>query len=171
MTQTVLSPIALTVRDQTLAAVRAADIEGVRIVVGEVLEVNTSGIALDSQEMKVVVASVVEGVHAAVAGSRAEVFQMALHAVARFASSRGSTDPAAVAAVICDAANVIEVADDGRQIRLDEMIDSVLAACNHLLGPERDALATFLRNALPMFFETRQAATGQPPTPPQADTP
>jgi hypothetical protein len=165
LTQTVLSPIAITVREQTLAAVRAADIERVRVVVGDVLEANTAGIALDSLEMKMVVASVVEGVHAALAGSRSEVLQMALHAVARFASSRGSTDPTVVAAVICDAANVIEVADDDRQLRLDAMIDSVLAACDHLLGPDRDALETFLRNALPMFFEKRHAGTPGGSTP------
>ena len=163
LTQNVLSPIAITVRDQTIKAVRAADIESVRVVVGEVLDVNTAGIPLDSPEMKLVVASVVEGVHAALAGSRAEVLQMTLHAVARFASSRGSTDPTVVAAVICDAANVIEVANDDRQVRLDATIDSVLTACDHLLGPNRDALATFLRNALPMFFERRHAETFDEP--------
>ncbi|MAY74870.1 MAG: hypothetical protein CMJ31_09200 [Phycisphaerae bacterium] len=163
LTQTVLSPLAITVRDQTLLAMQAVDTERVRAMCGEVLEANTIDIPLDSSEMKAVVASVVEGVHAAVAWTRADMLQMAMHAVARYASSREGTDPTVVAAVICDAASVIEVDQADRQLYLDSMIQAVLTACDHLLGPEREELATFLRNALPVFFEKRNKGDSDEP--------
>lgn len=159
MLQTVLSPIAIAVRDQTLLATPTVDAERVRAMCGEILEINTIDIRLDSAEMKAVVASVMEGVHAATARSRADTLEMAMHAIARFASTRGNSDPTVVAAVICDAASVIEVNEADRESYLESMIDAVLTACDHLLGPEREELAAFLRNALPMFFEKRTGGT------------
>lgn len=159
MTQIVLSPIALTVRDQTRTSVEARDTAGVQAVCSEVLEANTIGIGLGSSEMKAIVGSVVEGVLAALAISRAEVFERVMHAIARFASTRENSDPTVVAAVICEAASVIEVNEAERQSYLDAMIESVLAACDHLLGPEREELAAFLRHALPQFLDTRRSRT------------
>jgi hypothetical protein len=155
LTQTSLSPIAMTVRDQTLGVIQEIDADRVCSICTEVLEANTIDIPLDSAEMKAVVASVMEGAHAATARSRADTLEMAMHAIARFASTRESSDPTLVAAVICDAASVIEVNEADRQSYLDSMIDAVVAACDHLLGPERDELVAFLRNALPVFFEKR----------------
>lgn len=163
MTQNLLSPIAITVRDQTILAMQAVDAERVRAMCGEVLEANTIDIPLDSSEMKAVVASVVEGVHAAIARTRADVLQMVMHAVARYASSRQSTDPTVIASVVCDAASVIEVDEADRHLYLDSMIQAVLTACDHLLGPEREELATFLRNALPLFFEMRNKGDSDEP--------
>lgn len=159
MTKTLLSPIAITVRDQTLGVMQEVDPDRIRLICKEVLESNTVDIPLDSAGMKAVVGSVMEGVHAASARSRADTLEMAMHAIARFATTRENSDPTLVAAVICDAASVIEVNEADRQSYLDSMIDAVLAACDHLLGPERDELVAFLRNALPMFFEKRTTGT------------
>lgn len=153
VTPTVLSPIAITVRDQTTPAVRSLDLPRVRAVCSDVLEANTIGIELGSAEMKSVVGSVVQGVLAALATTRAEVIERAMNTIARFASTRKSSDPTVVAAVICDAASVIEVSVGDRKSHLASMIDSVLAACDHLLGAEREELATFLRATLPTFLE------------------
>jgi hypothetical protein len=163
----VLSPIALAVRDQTTLAARAADPERIQMVCQEMLEASGAEIELDSEEMKRVVASVVQGVLASIGTARAEVIEFTMHAVARFASAREGTDPNVVAAVICDAASVIEVAEEERQAYLDSMIEAVLAACDHILGRERDEFADFLRRTLPLFLERRQArpANDQPDTP------
>lgn len=162
----VLSPIALTVRDQATPAVEPRDSARVQAVCNEVLEANTIAIQLGSPEMKAVVASVVEGVLAALATSRADVLERVMHAIARFASTREHAEATLVASVICDAASVIEVSDTDRQSYLVSMIDAVLAACDHLLRSEREELATFLRNALPAFLAKRSADTrpevGQP---------
>jgi hypothetical protein len=158
LTKTLLSPIAIAVRDQTIPGVRAADPERVRAVCGEMLEVNTHKVALASAEMKAVVASIVEGVLSSLAASRTEVIEVMMHAIARFASTREGSDPTVVAAVICDAASVIEVSEEDQHSYLESMIDAVLAACDHLLGSEREELARFLRNALPVFLEKRKSS-------------
>lgn len=167
MTQIVLSPIALTVRDQTTHAVEPRDTAKVQTVCSEVLENNTTEIALGSPEMKAIVASVVQGALAALALSRAGVIERVMHAIARFASTREGSDPTVVAAVICDAASVIEVSEGERQTYLESMIESVLAACDHMLGPERDELAEFLRTTLPKFLEGRAGVTEDAPTQPE----
>lgn len=137
---------------------------------GEILDANTTDISLDSAEMKAIVASVMEGVHAATARSRADMLQLAMHAVARFASTRENTDPTVVAAVICDAASVIEVSAGEQQSYLESMINAVLAACDHLLGSERAELAAFLRNSLPVFFKERTASTSDESAPREPGT-
>ena len=157
MTSTVLSPIAITVRDHTLGVVQGVDADRLRSICTEVLEVSTIDIRLDSAEMKAVIASVMEGVHAAAARSRADTLEMAMHAVARFASTRENADPTLVAAVICDAASVNEINEAEGRSYLDARIEAVLAACDHLLGPERDDLIAFLRSALSVFCEKRTA--------------
>lgn len=155
MTKTVLSPVALSVRDQAVPAARAADLDRIRSVCLEMLEANTTDIPLGSAEMKATVASVVQGVLAALGSSRAEVVEVTMHTIARFASTRQGSDPNVVAAVICDAASVIEISEDERQPYLDSLIEAALSACDHLLGPEREELAAFLRSALPVFLQQR----------------
>ncbi len=121
------------------------------------LTASGSEVPLDSVEMKAIVASVVQGVLASMGAARAEVIEFTMHAVARFASAREGADPTVVGTVICDAASVIEVSEDERDAYLDSMIEATLAAADHILGPEREELASFLRRSLPAFLERRQA--------------
>lgn len=166
LTRTVLSPIAITVRDQAAPAVRADDIDRLGSICGEMLEANTADIPLASGEMKAVVASVVEGVLAALATSRAEVIGTTMHAIARFTATRDGADPNIVAAVICDAARVIEVPEADRDTYTDSMVETALSACDHLLGPDRAEFAAFLRTQLTGFLRDRNAGESGGMSPP-----
>lgn len=139
-------------------AARVSDSDQFRTVCADMLEASSKNISLDSTEMKAIVGAVVEGSLAALATTRAEVIEVTMRAVARFASTRDGSNPSAVASVICDAASVIEVSEDERQSYLDSVIEVALAACDHLLGTDREELAEFLRSTLPEFLEKRTAA-------------
>lgn len=128
-----------------------------RTVCIDMLETSSKDVPLDSAEMKAIVSSVVEGSLAALATTRAEVIEVTMRAVARFASTRDGSNPSAVASVICDAASVIEISEDERQSYLNSVIEAALAACDHLLGTDRAELAEFLRSTLPVFLEKRAA--------------
>jgi hypothetical protein len=157
--QTVLSPIALTVRDQVLPAVHVSDTARIERVCIELLEFNTRGLDPASAELRSCVAAVVEGVLAALGSSRSNVLEVTMHAVSRFASKQAGADPSLVAAIICDAATVIEVQGQAHQSDLDAAIQGALGACDRLLGEDRDDVVAFLRTTLAEFFRKKSAPT------------
>lgn len=144
--RTVLSPIALTARDQVLTVIKAGTFDQVEGVCQELLAVNTRDMPPGAPGVKACVAAVMEGVLAALGSARTLALESAMHAVARYAAQREGADAMSVAKIIKDAASVLEVTPSDPD--LEVAIQAALSACDQLLGQERSNVVAFLRETL-----------------------
>ena len=143
-----LSPIALTMRDQVLGGLPRGGAASMAQAAREIFEVNARGLEADDDRVARCTEAIIEGAFSALVQMRGELVKEVCAALVRTAVARSHMNPRSAAVTAEAVSRALEREPTIAKHDFDAAIAGALSACEELGRPDRETIIASMRRAV-----------------------